>query len=182
MQQLGLMCGDSGAGRRSRGTISLTRSWTPVPQAGGATSCSLHQQRRQPSAIPPGPRCIHTGLLLWLICGEGTAVLKPSPLRMLCSHWPSLPTQLWLCLGMNCWNSSTKIRFFTPGSAPTLPSADLSSVPLHQVQLLGDLSGPTRPDTRPVKAGSHNHRRFGLERTLETSLFKPYAMGRDPSH
>lgn len=132
MQQLSLTCGDSGPGRRSRGDIWLTRSWTPVPLAGGATSCSLRQQRRRPSAIPPRPRCTHTGLLLWLICVEGTAVLKSSPLRVLCSHQPSLPTQLWLCVGMTCWN----IWFCTLGLALT-PSGGLSSVPLHQVWLLG---------------------------------------------
>lgn len=166
MQQLSLIWGDSGAGRRSRGAIWLTRSWTPVPLAGEATSCSLHQQKRQPSATPPRPRCIHTGLLLWLICVEGTAVLKSSPLKVLWWHQPSLPTQLWLCLGMTCWNSSTDIRFHTLGSAPA--PLQVCPVPLcTRASCWDDLSGPTRPDTCPVKAGSNNHRRFGLERTID---------------
>lgn len=92
-------CGDSGAGRRSRGALCLTRSWTPVPLAEGATSCNPHQQRTQPSAIPPGPRCSRAALLRWLTCVEGTAVFRSSALSMLCSHQPSLPTQLGLIFG-----------------------------------------------------------------------------------
>lgn len=176
------MCGDSGAGRRSRGAIWLTRSWTPEPLAGGATSCSLHQQRRRPPAIPPRPRCIHAGLLLLLLCGEGTALLKPSPLRMLHSHHPSLPTQLWFCVGRFCWDSSTE--FWLPHLGQLLPLLQVCpGLSLcTSCSFWEDLSGPARPDIWPVKVGSHDHRRFGLERTFKSTFFQRYAMGRDTFH
>lgn len=124
-----------------------------------------HQQSHQDPVVAVQPCC--DGWPVWK--EQLSSDLLPSACFAHTS--PPSPPSWGSFLGMTWWNSPTKIWFLMLGWAPA-PSAGVPSASCWE-----DLSAPARSDPCPVKAGSHNHRRFGLGRPLKTTLFQPYAMG-----